>query len=177
MRGDYDAAHVSRLVRQTVRAVTRAALWTRARTEADCWPHDCVQHVVRLNDSGARGGKVLLVLYELERAFLYFPERTVVASPAYLGLVAEEVTIQAAERMMLTGYWLAGRGERVLVWYYGNAGNLSYRLPLARVLLDCFGLDILLVDYRGYGRSQGQPTEDGLYADGLAMYAYAVQGL
>jgi len=118
---------------------------------------------------------VLLAVHELEQAFLYFPERALVASPADLGLVAQEITVQTADRVMLSGYWLAGSGERVLVWYYGNAGNLSHRLPLARVLLNRFGLDMLLVDYRGYGRSQGQPSEAGLYADGLAMYACAVQ--
>ena len=60
------------------------------------------------------------------------------------------------------------------MWFHGNAGNISHRLPNARLLLDRFGLDLLLVDYRGYGRSQGQPSETGLYRDGMAMYAAAL---
>jgi fermentation-respiration switch protein FrsA (DUF1100 family) len=71
-------------------------------------------------------------------------------------------------------FWVPGRGQRAVVWCHGNAGNLSHRLPHARLLLDRFGLDLLLVDYRGYGRSQGQPGETGLYRDGLAMYAAAL---
>jgi uncharacterized protein len=107
----------------------------------------------------------------LERSFLYFPERVLVVTPTEVGLVAEEVWLQAADGVRLHGYWLSGRGERALIWYHGNAGNISHRLPNARLLMDHFGLDMLLVDYRGYGRSQGQPSEAGLYRDGLAMYA------
>jgi fermentation-respiration switch protein FrsA (DUF1100 family) len=110
-------------------------------------------------------------LLVLERSFLYFPERVLVVTPTEVGLVAEEVWLQAADGVRLHGYWLSGRGERALIWYHGNAGNISHRLPNARLLMDHFGLDMLLVDYRGYGRSQGQPSEAGLYRDGLAMYA------
>lgn len=110
----------------------------------------------------------------LERSFLYFPERALVTIPAEVGLVAEELWLQATDGVRLHGYWLPGRGERALVWYHGNAGNVSHHLATARLLMDRFGLDMLLVDYRGYGRSQGQPSEAGLYHDGLALYAATV---
>ena len=110
----------------------------------------------------------------LERAFLYFPERTLALAPADVGLVAEEVRLQAADGVRLHGYWVPGQGQRALVWFHGDGGNLSHRLPQARLLLERFGLDQLLVDYRGYGHSQGRPSEAGLYRDGLAMYAATV---
>jgi len=110
----------------------------------------------------------------LERSFLYFPDHVLAVSPADVGLAAEEIWLQSSDGPRLHGYWLPGRGERVLVWYPGNAGNISHRLPNARLLVDRFGLDILLVDYRGYGHSQGQPSEAGLYRDGLALYAAAL---
>ncbi len=118
---------------------------------------------------------VLNAVLALERSFLYFPDRVLAVSPSDLGLVAEEIWLQASDGPRLHGYWLPGRGERVLIWYPGNAGNISHRLPNARLLIDRFGLDILLVDYRGYGRSQGQPSEAGLYRDGLALYAATME--
>ena len=119
-------------------------------------------------------GRAPSALLALERAFLYFPQRTLTLAPADLELVAEEVWLQAADGVRLHGYWLPGRGQRALVWFHGNAGNISHRLPQARLLLERFGLDQLLVDYRGYGRSQGRPSEAGLYRDGLATYAATV---
>jgi fermentation-respiration switch protein FrsA (DUF1100 family) len=114
-------------------------------------------------------------VYAVERSFLYFPERVLATTPAELGLTAEEVWLQTADGVRLYGYWLPGRGQRLVVWFHGNAGNISHRLPHARLLLDRFGLDQLLVDYRGYGRSHGRPSETGLYRDGLAVYAAALR--
>ncbi|HEX2035867.1 MAG TPA: alpha/beta hydrolase, partial [Chloroflexota bacterium] len=65
--------------------------------------------------------------------------------------------------------------QRVLVWFHGNAGNVGHRLPFAQALVTSFGLDVVLVDYRGYGRSDGVPSEAGLYLDGRAMYAAATE--
>jgi len=102
------------------------------------------------------------------RSFIYFPVRELAGRPADLGLEAEELHVTAADGVRLHGWWIRGRGEAALVWYHGNAGNISHRLPNARELVRRFGLDVFLVDYRGYGLSEGAPSEAGLYADGLA---------
>jgi fermentation-respiration switch protein FrsA (DUF1100 family) len=57
-----------------------------------------------------------------------------------------------------------------VVWFHGNAGNAGHRLGRARCLVAELGLDVVLVDYRGYGRSGGAPSEAGLYLDGRAVY-------
>ncbi|MEP6601128.1 MAG: alpha/beta fold hydrolase, partial [Nitrospirota bacterium] len=59
----------------------------------------------------------------------------------------------------------------VLLWCHGNAGNIINRLENL-VELHNLGLAVFLFDYRGYGRSRGRPSEDGLYQDGLAAYAH-----
>lgn len=109
----------------------------------------------------------------LERRFIYFPYRELVAAPADYGLRADEVRLVAADGVRLHGWWIHGDGARALVWFHGNAGNISHRLENARLLVDRFGLAILLVDYRGYGLSDGEPDEPGLYLDGEAMYREA----
>lgn len=118
---------------------------------------------------------VVFLMLALESSFLYFPSRTLDARPRDYGLDADEVRLTADDGVGLHGWWLHGRGARVLVWFHGNAGNISHRLDNAKRLIDRFGLDILLVDYRGYGLSEGRPSEAGLYRDGLAMYDEAVR--
>lgn len=113
------------------------------------------------------------MVFALERRFIFFPMRELELLPADLGLTAEERWLTSDDGTRLYGWWLRGRGRRALVWYHGNAGNISHRLDNARLLVGRLGLDILLVDYRGYGRSEGTPDEVGLYRDGWAMYREA----
>ena len=118
----------------------------------------------------------LLVLQE--RRLIFFPTRTLAAAPADFGLRAEELSIAAADGVTLHGWWIEGPGDRVLIWYHGNAGNIGDRLHNARWFVDRLGVDVVLVDYRGYGRSEGMPDEEGLYLDGLAVYdAVAAQSV
>ena len=105
-----------------------------------------------------------------ERHLIYFPIRSLEAEPADFGLDAEELRLRTSDGVELHGWWIHGDGKRILVWFHGNAGNISHRLDNARQLVQRFGLDLLLVDYRGYGRSGGSPEEAGLYLDGLASY-------
>ncbi len=115
-------------------------------------------------------GAVVLVLALMEARFIYFPSRRLVAGPEQYGLRSDELWLTADDGVRLHGWWLHGQGQRVLIWFHGNAGNISHRLENARRFIDWFGVDVLLVDYRGYGRSEGSPGEAGLYADARAMY-------
>ena len=120
---------------------------------------------------------VVAALVLLERYLIYFPAKALDGAPADYGLDAEELALRAADSTRLHGWWIRGRSTRALLWYHGNAGNISHRLDNARLLVEHFGLSILLADYRGYGRSVGSPDEAGLYLDGLAIYdAAAARG-
>ena len=105
-----------------------------------------------------------------ERRLIFFPSRVLAATPADFGLHAEELSIATSDEVSLYGWWIHGPGDRVLIWYHGNAGNIGHRLDNARWFVDRLGVDVVLVDYRGYGRSQGTPDERGIYLDGLAIY-------
>lgn len=116
---------------------------------------------------------LVLLMAIFERRLIYFPFTRYIWQPADLGLAADEIACRASDGTLLRGWWIKGRGERALVWYDGNAGNISYRLENAKILADLFGLDMAVVDYRGYGLSEGTPGEAGLYLDGLAIYDQA----
>ena len=105
-----------------------------------------------------------------EHDLIFFPTRVHAADPSAFGLEAEDLRISAADGTPLHGWWLRGAGDRVLVWYHGNAGNIADRLDNARLFVERLGVNIVLVDYRGYGRSGGTPDEPGLYLDGLAIH-------
>ena len=113
---------------------------------------------------------LVAVLALQERRLIFFPTRTLAAEPADLGLSAEELSITSADGVTLHGWWIEGPGDRVLIWYHGNAGNVGDRLHNARWFVDRLGVNVVLVDYRGYGQSGGTPDEAGVYLDGLAVY-------
>lgn len=114
-----------------------------------------------------------LASMSLESSFLYFPLRSYDAVPADYGLSADDVRLESEGGVILRGWWIHGGGRRVLLYFHGNAGNISHRLDRTRQIVNGLALDVLLVDYRGYGASTGRPGEAGLYADGDAIYAVA----
>lgn len=113
-------------------------------------------------------------LWVFQRRFIYFPSQALpfVAATALLG--AEEVSFPTDDGLMLSA-WLvppsADANGTTVVVFQGNAGNRGDRIPLAKAMTDR-GYGVLLVDYRGYGGNPGNPTEDGLLADGRAAVAY-----
>ena len=115
----------------------------------------------------------LVLLRAGEARFIYFPSHGYEASPQQYGLHAETVEIAASDGVRLRGWWVRGGGRMALLYFHGNAGNVSHRLDRTRTLVEALDVDVALVDYRGYGRSDGRPGEAGLYADGEAIYAEA----
>jgi hypothetical protein len=107
------------------------------------------------------------------------PGRALDATPADAGLGYEDVNVDTADGERLHGWYVPavqqGMGEArgVLLFFHGNAGNISHRLE-SIALFNRLGLDVLIVDYRGYGRSTGRPTEAGTYRDARAAWDYLV---
>ena len=67
---------------------------------------------------------------------------------------------------------MPGESDTTLLWLHGNAGNISHRVDNIAVLNRLTGLSVLIVDYRGYGLSDGSPSESGLYLDAEAAFEY-----
>ena len=118
---------------------------------------------------------LLASLVLMEGRFLYFPVRSLAATPESFGLRADELFVQTEDGVRLHGWWIKGVGGRALLFFHGNAGNIGDRLERAQILNERLGLDVFLVDYRGYGRSEGEPSEEGLYRDARAIHARALE--
>ena len=92
-------------------------------------------------------------------------------------LGAKDVSLQAAGGTKLHGWWIAGPDDGIATLHlHGNGGNITHRGLTARNITTA-GSSVLLLDYRGYGKSEGSPSEKGLYADAEAAYDWiAAQG-
>lgn len=101
--------------------------------------------------------------------FLYYPDRLPPEMPPPRWAAgSQEVWFQAADGMKIHGlWWPEPEGEPVILFLHGNAQEV-YSWSLVREDLAPLGCRLLLIDYRGYGKSEGKPHEQGLYLDGRA---------
>ncbi|MCX8042653.1 MAG: alpha/beta hydrolase [Desulfobacterota bacterium] len=111
-------------------------------------------------------------VYLLQDRMIYFPYHHIEQTPQDIGLAFDNITLTTADHERIHAWYVPDRTERAVVLYcHGNAGNISHRLDMLRIL-NRIGLSVLLFDYRGYGNSTGTPTEDGTYRDAEAAWEY-----
>ncbi len=89
----------------------------------------------------------------------------------------QEITINTQDKVKITSLFLSSaESNRLLIYFHGNAGNIYHRIP-SLLKLNGFGINVIGVSYRGYGKSDGNPTEKGIYLDGNTIFKYAVEHL
>jgi fermentation-respiration switch protein FrsA (DUF1100 family) len=105
----------------------------------------------------------------LEERFIFFPDPHLEATPEAVGLAYEEVYFTTEDGVRLHGWFVPASGARwTLLWFHGNAGNISHRLHNLQQMHRRLGLNVFIFDYRQYGRSQGKVSEKGTYLDASA---------
>jgi fermentation-respiration switch protein FrsA (DUF1100 family) len=129
---------------------------------------------VRLSLAAAAGWCALMAGALLfEKRLIYFPYRTLEVTPAALGLRHDELRLVTEDGVTLHGWFLPVPDSRFTVLLcHGNGGNISHRLDRVLLMQARLHVDVLLFDYRGYGRSDGRPDEEGTYRDARAAYKY-----
>ncbi|WP_067829618.1 alpha/beta hydrolase [Nocardia inohanensis] len=102
-------------------------------------------------------------------ALTYMPDRRIVATPQQFGLAYEDLTLTTADGQTVNAWFVRAAGKPLahLLFAHGNAGNIGDRSPVL-AMLSAVGFDVLVFDYRGYGRSSGRPSEAGTYLDARA---------
>ena len=106
--------------------------------------------------------------------FIYYPEPHWALTPADLGLEAKEVSLAPEPGVQLHAWFFPHPAPVAsMLFCHGNAGNASHRLENVYHLVQT-GFQVLLFDYRGYGHSTGQPSEEGLYQDAVAAWEHLV---
>ncbi|MDR4501079.1 MAG: alpha/beta hydrolase [Nitrospirales bacterium] len=90
------------------------------------------------------------------------------------GLPLEDIWLSVSSETRVFGWFVnAGPGRPVILWCHGNAGNISHRLMNIAEFYRR-GVSVMIFDYRGYGKSSGTPSENGLYQDALAAYDFLI---
>lgn len=122
----------------------------------------------------------VLALYAFSRyarrVSMFFPDRYPAGEWDARGLpvAPADHTFQTSDGVRLHGWFFrAGDGRApVIVWLHGNGGNITHRAPIAAEIARR-GISVFLPEWRGYGKSEGRPSESGLYRDALAAYDHA----
>ncbi|XP_796285.2 protein ABHD13 [Strongylocentrotus purpuratus] len=125
---------------------------------------------------------LVTLVYNMQDFLLYFPDNpkmstVFVPSAAILDLPYENLMIKTSDWVKISAVLLKQPPDRAarsptIVLLHGNAGNLGHRLYNAKMLYTVSHCNVLLLDYRGYGRSEGTPSESGLYTDAQSTLDY-----
>lgn len=118
---------------------------------------------------------VVALAYFFQERLLYFPLRGITATPASRGLAYEDVWLETTDGVKIAGWFIpAVQPRATLLFFHGNAGNISHRLDSIETF-HRLGLNTFIIDYRGYGQSEGRPSETGTYLDAAAAWRYLVE--
>jgi fermentation-respiration switch protein FrsA (DUF1100 family) len=114
-----------------------------------------------------------LMFLWLENSLTYFPMKYPAGRWEAADLAIEDAYFSAPDGTKLHGWYLAGANpQAVILFCHGNGGNVTHRDELLRQLPQYVDVSILVFDYRGYGRSEGTPSESGVLADARAARAW-----
>lgn len=118
---------------------------------------------------------LVLLVYLFQGRLLYQPQaggRDYVTTPESRGLAWESVSLRAEDGLALDAWWVPAQAPRgTLLFLHGNAGNISHRVASLEQF-HRLGLSVLILDYRGYGRSEGSPSEAGTARDARAGWRW-----
>jgi fermentation-respiration switch protein FrsA (DUF1100 family) len=106
---------------------------------------------------------------------VFYPVKQLAATPADWGMSYEDITLTTGDGVRLSAWLIPSPGARqTLLFLHGNAGNISHRGD-SIAIFHRLGLDVLILDYRGYGRSEGTPSETGLDRDARAAWRWLTE--
>ena len=106
-------------------------------------------------------------------SMIFFPIKDFSLKPDQFGLIAKDVFVKTQDGVKLHGWFFPVKNSRLcLLIFHGNADNISIRLPKAKAWVDR-GVSVLLMDYRGYGKSEGEiKSANDLVQDAKASLAW-----
>ena len=119
-------------------------------------------------------GFILLCIRYIQTWGIFYPKKEIEVYPSSLNLPFEDVYIKTGDGLKINGWFIpAANAKYTLLFFHGNAGNIEHRLDKLLLLWE-IGLNIFIIDYRGFGKSEGRLTEEGFYLDANAAYNYLV---
>lgn len=106
---------------------------------------------------------------------LFYPAKELEGNPRDWGMSYIDVTLTTEDGLKLNAWYVPfADSKEVVLFFHGNAGNMSHRQASLQIFHD-LGVNVLMLDYRGYGKSEGSPDESGLYMDAMTAWNYLVE--
>lgn len=112
------------------------------------------------------------LVYKHQDRLIFFPDDYFVTDPTSANLDFEEFELEVEPEVKVTG-WLVESNKQApwILHFHGNGGNISHRVDHLKLFKN-LGFNGVVFDYRGYGKSTGKPSEEGLVADAAAVVKY-----
>ncbi len=118
-----------------------------------------------------------IYVYYMQSSMIYYPNmpgRDLVATPENIGLNFQNVEFFTEDKVRLHGWFIPNKNaKRTVLFFHGNAGNISHRLESIEIF-HRLELNVFIIDYRGYGQSEGKISEQGTYRDAEAAWNYLI---
>jgi len=118
-----------------------------------------------------------IYVYYMQSSLIYYPNmpgRNLVATPENIGLNFQNVEFVTEDKVRLHGWFIPDKNaKRTVLFFHGNAGNISHRLESIEIF-HRLELNVFIIDYRGYGQSEGKISEKGTYRDAEAAWNYLI---
>ena len=120
---------------------------------------------------------ICVYIYAAQDMMFYFPTKSFAVNPDDYDLNFQDVFINVSQNDSIHAWYFPQPrnpdSAKTVLFCHGNGGNISYRLQTAIFLLQR-GVNVMMFDYRGYGRSSGSPTESNTYDDAKAAYDWLI---
>ncbi len=102
----------------------------------------------------------------------FYPDKINVPNKDQLPIDIDEFYLKSEDEISIQCLWLPRPGsDKLIIYFHGNAGNVYHRLDTLQILRN-IGVNVVGVSYRGYGKSEGSPSESGIFKDGQAVYQH-----
>lgn len=119
-----------------------------------------------------------IYVYFMQSSLIFYPDiagRDLVTTPETIGLTYQDIELRTEDHTKLHGWFIPNNNAKgTVLFFHGNAGNISHRLDSIKIF-HRMDLNVFIIDYRGYGQSEGHTTEKGTYQDAQAAWNYLTQ--
>ncbi len=110
----------------------------------------------------------------LEKISVFAPSHKIYTNPGEVGCAYEEVHF-TSDGLTLNGWFLPGETDHTVLWVHGNAGNIADRVDMLAAMTRELKVSSFIFDFRGYGMSEGRPSEEGLYRDTASAFRWLTE--
>ena len=112
--------------------------------------------------------------YFNQTGMIYYPYPGIETTPAQHGMEHEDVYLTTTDGTRIHGWWIPRQNAHgTILFFHGNAGNISHRMESLKVFHD-LQQNVFIIDYHGFGQSDGSPSENATYEDAQAAWQYLI---